>query len=146
MDGVKDEFQFFFSNGERLRRDAVSLTLAKLQRLKKLLETQTTFCFYSCSLLLMYDGCSSEARNCNCHPCDLQKATSSGNAIEVFSSVQKPECPGIVDVRLIDFAHVSKFPVDCVKNSADDGILFGLESLISILQTILQSSPVTLQD
>ena len=42
-----------------------------------------------------------------------------------------------VDVRLIDFAHASARSLSSQDREADEGILFGIENLISILNSIL---------
>lgn len=134
VDGVENELQFFFSNGACLRRDTVSLTVSKLQKLKSLLETQTTFCFYSCSLLLMYDGSVSINKD---HNSGDQKLEGGNPGTQELNS--ELGYPDGVDVRLIDFAHVTNRSNVSTMNHSDDGILFGLENLISILTSFLQT-------
>lgn len=137
-EGVRKELQFFFSNGVCVRQDAIRLTLVKLQRLKNLLETQKTFYFYSCSLLLMYDGESSEVKGDNLQDNCREKEIYSGHVIEELSKGDNAEGSENVDVRLIDFAHAAKRSTDSLKNSADEGILFGIENLISTLLLVLE--------
>lgn len=133
VDGVQNELQFFFSNGACLRVDAVKLTLDKLKKLKSLLETQTVFSFYSCSLLLMYDG-SYSVNKVDDSICTRQEERKLGTE----GSDSEAGFPDRVDVRLIDFAHVTnRVNIDSIDHS-DDGILFGLENLISILSAFLK--------
>ena len=132
VEGVKNELQFFFSNGVRLRGDAVKLTLNKLKKLKTLLETQTTFSFYSCSLLLMYDGNLSLTKD---NDSSNQEEKKTGNEV----SDSDLSYPDRVDVRLIDFAHVTNRVNKDTIDHSDDGIIFGLENLIAILSAFLKT-------
>ncbi|OQR66521.1 inositol hexakisphosphate kinase 1-like [Tropilaelaps mercedesae] len=47
----------FFHNGYTLRTDAIELILDKLVALRKAIEKQHSFRFYSSSLLIIYEGC-----------------------------------------------------------------------------------------
>ena len=134
VEGVKNELQFFFSNGVRLRGDAVQLTLNKLKKLKTLLETQTTFSFYSCSLLLMYDGSLSLTKDSD-STCSMQEERQPGDEM----SDSDLSYPDRVDVRLIDFAHVTNRVNKDTIDHSDDGIIFGLENLIAILSALLKT-------
>ena len=122
----------FFTNGDCLRTDAIKLVIEKLERLKKLLETQKTFYFFSCSLLLMYDGV---------RDISLVEENYSSQAMEGPSAENNYRCTN-VDVRLIDFAHASARSSVTSENEADEGILFGIENLISNLTSILEYQEV----
>lgn len=140
VEGVRNELQFFFSNGVCLRRDAIHLILTKLQRLKTLLETQKTFNFFACSLLLMYDGEVSEDKKgaCSFPESTIGKEIYSGHVIEELNKGHNAGRSENVDVRLIDFAHACKRSTENFKNCSDEGILFGLEKLISNLTSVLE--------
>ena len=143
VDGVNKELQFYFSNGVCVRKDAITLALDKLRSLQKLLETQKTFNFFACSLLLMYDGASAYAPvsmdnisfSTN-NTCSMDITWSSHNTEESNATIDTSD--GLkVDVRLIDFAHASARSHSSQDREADEGILFGIENLISILNSIL---------
>lgn len=139
-DGVLNELQFFFSDGACVRGAVVRLIIAKLQKLKSLLENQQTFNFFSCSLLLMYDSESSKEMEDTFPEESLEMKIHANHVAEELDTENNSRFSENVDVRLIDFAHASKRSADQYKNSADEGILFGLEKLISSLKSVLEES------
>jgi len=57
-EGLKHSLHDFFHNGRTLRTIAIEAVLNKLKKLKEAVEAQTSFRFYSTSLLISYEGCS----------------------------------------------------------------------------------------
>ncbi|KAG5676042.1 hypothetical protein PVAND_005897 [Polypedilum vanderplanki] len=52
----KKAIQDFFHNGVRLRTKVIEKVLARLEKLHTVIEQQSSYRFYSCSLLLVYEG------------------------------------------------------------------------------------------
>lgn len=147
----------FFHNGEELRKDAISLSIHKIRNILGWFEGQKQLHFYASSLLFVYEGSlhTTNAKNRSealkgqklnqAKPED--KSTSCGQVNcssihEAIHSVWKVNGYGPhslngtkeenVEVRMIDFAHV--FPCD----SSDDSYMYGLRSLLCVLEQILQ--------
>ncbi|KAL4655672.1 inositol hexakisphosphate kinase 1-like [Arapaima gigas] len=150
IEGFRQALYQFMHNGTQLRRDLLEPILCKLRSLKGVLERQASYRFYSSSLLIIYEGKEPEAET-------WQKAAEAlGNMDSTqlsLSSVnhavprQEPTLPSelhnlpppSVDVRMIDFAHSTfkGFRDDqTVHDGPDRGYVFGLESLIKILEGI----------
>lgn len=55
--GLRDSLRQFFHNGSTLRTFAIDSVLKKLKEMRKAVEQQTSFRFYSTSLLIAYEGC-----------------------------------------------------------------------------------------
>uniref|UniRef100_A0A6M2DD37 Kinase n=1 Tax=Xenopsylla cheopis TaxID=163159 RepID=A0A6M2DD37_XENCH len=55
-EGLKAALRTFFYNGFRLRTDIINRVLKRLVLLRKAIERQSSFRFYSCSLLVVYEG------------------------------------------------------------------------------------------
>ncbi|KAJ8314045.1 hypothetical protein KUTeg_008606, partial [Tegillarca granosa] len=121
----------------------------KLKSLHNILSNQKTFCFLSCSLLILYDGASSnytsqedlklEKNNdsrlsvCSGHP----NSNDQEEQINLLESLSDWPCKA--DVRLIDFAHtLLKSDISGQVDGYDCGLLNGLQNLIKILDQILQ--------
>ncbi|XP_028989195.1 inositol polyphosphate multikinase [Betta splendens] len=62
-DTIKDGLATFFHNGVRLRRDAVSASICRVQQILHWFESQRQLTFYASSLLFVYEGlpCSSSS-------------------------------------------------------------------------------------
>ncbi|XP_060062473.1 inositol hexakisphosphate kinase 1-like [Ylistrum balloti] len=159
-DGLRQALRQFFSNSLTLNIRELSRMVSKLRRLHHVLSTQHTFYFFSSSLLLFYDGYMDA-----CQYSDQSEAKGSeqtrGQSGEGFHgsgpSHNLPEslivenedklnqtcCDddiGTADVRMIDFGHtVLKSDVKEHQGGTEEGILFGLENLIEILQSIADS-------
>ncbi|KAI1279563.1 Inositol hexakisphosphate kinase 3 [Halotydeus destructor] len=56
-DGLKGALRQFFFNGNSLRTFAIDAVLKKLKAMRESVEQQTSFRFYSTSLLIAYEGC-----------------------------------------------------------------------------------------
>ncbi|XP_037068736.1 inositol hexakisphosphate kinase 1-like [Pollicipes pollicipes] len=116
VDGFKQALCQFIDNGSVLRTDLLGAMIARLSELRDVLQRQHSFRFFTSSLLVIYDG--QEPRH------------------DVPESSARVD----VDVRMIDFAHAThKDFDDPVQHSGpDQGFIFGVESLISVLKTVLQ--------
>uniref|UniRef100_A0A182J5G6 Kinase n=1 Tax=Anopheles atroparvus TaxID=41427 RepID=A0A182J5G6_ANOAO len=55
-DGFKGALHNFFHNGYRLREKVIAKVLDKLEQLRRVIEKQSSYRFYSCSLLIVYEG------------------------------------------------------------------------------------------
>ena len=138
----------FLYDGETMRTELLDPILNRLQELYKIIERQDTFRFYSSSLLIMYGGIDN-------HPkpeCSTSRGKSVQNSSEQDSDNSPcPNCThsvdeltetGLVDVRMIDFAHSthSGFQNDAPHKGIDQGYLFGLQNLITIFEDIQKRS------
>ena len=82
----------------------------------------------------MYDG-SLSVKKTHDSACPWPEGRQPGNE----GSDSELNFPDRVDVRLIDFAHVTnRVNIESIDHS-DDGILFGMENLISILSAFLKT-------
>ncbi|XP_055390406.1 uncharacterized protein LOC129619262 isoform X2 [Condylostylus longicornis] len=55
-DGFKNALRKFFYNGIKLRTKIINKVIQKLTQLRNVIEKQSSFRFYSCSLLIVYEG------------------------------------------------------------------------------------------
>ncbi|XP_057667072.1 uncharacterized protein LOC130900459 isoform X1 [Diorhabda carinulata] len=55
-DGFKNALCRFFDNGYGLRKTVIKKVISKLQKLRSVIEKQSCYRFYSCSLLIVYEG------------------------------------------------------------------------------------------
>ncbi|XP_055537670.1 uncharacterized protein LOC129725645 [Wyeomyia smithii] len=55
-DGFKGALHNFFHNGLKLRVKIITKVLDKLEQLRRVIEKQSSYRFYSCSLLIVYEG------------------------------------------------------------------------------------------
>lgn len=60
-EGFKGALHNFFHNGYKLRTKIIKLVLDKLESMKRVIERQSSYRFYSCSLLIVYEGEESES-------------------------------------------------------------------------------------
>lgn len=141
-EGLRDALHDFFHNGLTLSTIVIDAVLDKLHDLKEAVEQQTSFRFYSTSLLIAYEG---------------------SRRHDKFSRKSPPE----VDVRMIDFAHsiLATSRSNSPDNSSDDtvhplvfgpqtqeehegpdhGFLKGLNSLIRLLTEVREAERFHLQ-
>uniref|UniRef100_A0A8C6NNH4 Kinase n=1 Tax=Nothobranchius furzeri TaxID=105023 RepID=A0A8C6NNH4_NOTFU len=120
IEGFRQTLYQYLHSGKGLRRDLFEPILNKLRGLKAVLERQASYRFYSSSLLIIYEG-------------KVSLGLSS-----LLSAPVSPQ-PPLVDVRMIDFAHSTfkGFRGDtAVHDGPDRGYVFGLESLIQILESL----------
>lgn len=140
IEGFRHALQQYMHNGAQLRRDLFQPMLGKLRSLKAVLERQASYRFYSSSLLIIYEGKEPAAEG----PADREPGPEGPPpppARETQPAPAEP-APG-VDVRMIDFAHSTfkGFRDDqTVHDGPDMGYVFGLESLIRILEGIRDES------
>ncbi|KAJ8361015.1 hypothetical protein SKAU_G00175400 [Synaphobranchus kaupii] len=162
IDGFRHALHQFMHNGAQLRRDLFQPMLGKLRSLKAVLERQASYRFYSSSLLIIYEGKGPAPEG----PSERDPAPAPFPPVQGPSEAPPPPPPapqapadralplptqeppsephgGVpppsVDVRMIDFAHSTfkGFRDDqTVHDGPDRGYIFGLESLIKILEGI----------
>ncbi|CAN7998527.1 unnamed protein product [Ixodes pacificus] len=141
----------FFHDGFRLRSDLVGLVIQRLQALRKAVERQNSFRFYSSSLLIIYEGCDEED-DCSGHAStsgaeveleaglslDCSDESSLDSSLDSSSVSVRPrrEWRPRVDVRMIDFAHTTHEGYEgdtMVHQGPDAGYLLGLDNLLRLL-------------
>ncbi|KAF7693146.1 hypothetical protein HF521_008462 [Silurus meridionalis] len=130
IEGFRHALYQFMHNGAELRRDLFEPILNKLHSLTSVLERQASYRFYSSSLLIIYEGREPERAEAS-----SEKETTAGCQ---SPPPDPPPAPNI-DVRMIDFAHSTYkgFRDDqTVHDGPDQGYVFGLESLVNILEEI----------
>uniref|UniRef100_A0A667XTS2 Kinase n=1 Tax=Myripristis murdjan TaxID=586833 RepID=A0A667XTS2_9TELE len=126
IEGFRHALYQYMHNGQGLRRDLFEPILSKLRSLKAVLERQASYRFYSSSLLIIYEGKEPEG-----------PAVPNTEQHAACSPPPPPQQPPLVDVRMIDFAHSTfkGFRGDtAVHDGPDRGYVFGLESLVRILE------------
>ncbi|XP_029103640.1 inositol hexakisphosphate kinase 1 isoform X2 [Scleropages formosus] len=150
IEGFRHALYQFMHNGTQLRRDLLEPMLGKLRSLKAVLEKQASYRFYSSSLLIIYEGKEPEAeswQNAGDAPGNIDPTQVAPPSADCAIPRQEPTLPSerwnlpppSVDVRMIDFAHSTfkGFRDDqTVHDGPDRGYVFGLESLIRILEGI----------
>lgn len=149
-DGLREALHDFFHNGLVLKVAAIVSVVKRLKSLREAIEKQTSFRFYSTSLLIAYEGAND--------PCHLMHHSDP----DLPHPHPHPHHAARTDVKLIDFAHsivAASSPrghglsVPSSTNSSllsgsssssshhhqgpDQGFLKGLNSLIRLLQEIL---------
>ncbi|NXC23445.1 IP6K3 kinase, partial [Campylorhamphus procurvoides] len=122
-EGFGQALRQFLSTGNRLRSELLEPIVLRLRALLSVIRKQSSYRFYSSSLLIIYEG---------------QELKESAAPSEHHFPFPKTS-PCRVDVRMIDFAHTtfkgsksSPTPYD----GPDHGYIFGLENLIKILQSL----------
>ncbi|XP_075237581.1 inositol hexakisphosphate kinase [Lycorma delicatula] len=55
-EGFKGALYRFFHNGYSLRQHAILKVISRLEKLRRVIEKQSSYRFYSCSLLIVYEG------------------------------------------------------------------------------------------
>ncbi|XP_035244263.1 inositol hexakisphosphate kinase 1 [Anguilla anguilla] len=161
IEGFRAALYQFMHNGAQLRRDLFHPMLGKLRSLKAVLERQASYRFYSSSLLIIYEGkepgpegpperepAQGPAEGPAHPPAPLPAADRAQELppppSEPRGVAPPPHPPPSVDVRMIDFAHSTfkGFRDDqTVHDGPDRGYIFGLESLIKILEGIRDELP-----
>lgn len=126
MEGFRQALSQFLHDGIRLRTELLEPILRRLQALLTVIRSQSSYRFYSSSLLIIYDG---EPPQTAPAPQTTQGSTSGSTSGD----------PAKVDVRMIDFAHTTykgSWNEGTTYEGPDPGYIFGLENLIGILRDI----------
>ncbi|KFP85553.1 Inositol hexakisphosphate kinase 3, partial [Acanthisitta chloris] len=130
-EGFRQTLRQFLCNGNHLRTDVLEPIILRLKALLSVIRKQSSYRFYSSSLLIIYDG---------------QEPKESTAALDHHLPFPPPRralpraaSPSRVDVRMIDFAHTTfqgskSNPIP--HDGPDHGYIFGLENLIKILQNL----------
>ncbi|NWS43550.1 IP6K3 kinase, partial [Probosciger aterrimus] len=130
-EGFRQTLRQFLCNGNRLQMDLLEPIVLRLKALLSVIRKQSSYRFYSSSLLIIYDG---------------QEPKENTAPLDNHLHLQKTNCAtshgthhSRVDVRMIDFAHTTFKGSKCnhtTYDGPDHGYIFGLENLIKILQNI----------
>uniref|UniRef100_A0A8C3D102 Kinase n=1 Tax=Corvus moneduloides TaxID=1196302 RepID=A0A8C3D102_CORMO len=146
IEGFRNALYQYLHNGIELRKDLFEPVLAKLRSLKAVLERQASYRFYSSSLLIIYDGKDSRAGMLGERRPEARLKRVDGSVPEASrggSSEPGSSAQPKVDVRMIDFAHSTfkGFRDDpTVHDGPDMGYVFGLESLINIMEQMREEN------
>ncbi|XP_016074195.1 PREDICTED: inositol hexakisphosphate kinase 3 [Miniopterus natalensis] len=130
VEGFRQALYQFLHDGTRLRTELLGPIQRQLQALLSVIKSQSSYRFYSSSLLVIYDGQE-----------PLERAPGSLHPQEAPQTAPR-SCPGglpKVDIRMIDFAHTTykgSWNEHSTYNGPDPGYIFGLENLIHVLQDI----------
>ncbi|NWT58940.1 IP6K3 kinase, partial [Erythrocercus mccallii] len=124
-EGFRQTLRQFLCNGNQLRTDLLEPIVLRLKALLAVIRKQSSYRFYSSSLLIIYDG--QEHKESADHHLPFPKTHGTN--------------PSRVDVRMIDFAHTTfkgskSNPNPTPHDGPDHGYIFGLENLIKILQSL----------
>ncbi|KAM5263489.1 inositol hexakisphosphate kinase 3 [Ctenodactylus gundi] len=130
VEGFRQALCQFLHNGSRLRTELLGPILHRLQALLSVIKGQSSYRFYSSSLLIIYDGQELLERSpCSLHLQEAPQKTLSDPSADLSK----------VDIRMIDFAHTTykgSWNEPTTYDGPDPGYIFGLENLIAILQDI----------
>ncbi|XP_045691646.1 inositol hexakisphosphate kinase 3 [Phyllostomus hastatus] len=130
VEGFRQALYQFLHDGTRLRTELLGPIQHQLQALLLVIRSQTSYRFYSSSLLIIYDGQEPlERAPSGLHPQEAPQ-TAHGSSPRGFPKV---------DIRMIDFAHTTykgSRNEHTTYDGPDPGYIFGLENLIQILQDI----------
>ncbi|NXF97235.1 IP6K3 kinase, partial [Eubucco bourcierii] len=130
-EGFRQTLRQFLCNGNQLRTELLEPIVLRLKALLSVIRKQSSYRFYSSSLLIIYDG---------------QEHKESTAALGNHLHFPRTNCTppqgtqhSRVDVRMIDFAHTTFKGSKCnhtTYDGPDQGYIFGLENLIKILQSL----------
>ncbi|KAJ9588233.1 hypothetical protein L9F63_018397, partial [Diploptera punctata] len=70
-EGFKQALYRFFHNGFHLRNQVIRKVITRLEELRRAIERQSSYRFYSCSLLIVYEGYEWDVDDCSASPSDL---------------------------------------------------------------------------
>ncbi|XP_013812968.2 inositol hexakisphosphate kinase 3 [Apteryx mantelli] len=132
-EGFRQTLHQFLCNGNHLRTDLLEPIILQLKALLSVIRKQSSYRFYSSSLLIIYDGLENKE---NATPLDNHLQ---GHFQKTYCTMSHGTGHSKVDVRMIDFAHTTFKGSKCnhtTYDGPDHGYIFGLENLIKILQNI----------
>ncbi|XP_004673444.1 PREDICTED: inositol hexakisphosphate kinase 3 [Condylura cristata] len=130
VEGFRQALHQFLHDGTRLRTELLGPIQHQLRALLSVIKSQSSYRFYSSSLLIIYDGQ------------ELPASTSGGPLPQEALHPAPGSSPGElakVDIRMIDFAHTTykgSWNEHTTHDGPDPGYIFGLENLIQILGAI----------
>ncbi|KAM6310906.1 inositol hexakisphosphate kinase 3 [Podargus strigoides] len=130
-EGFRQTLRQFLCNGNHLRTDLLEPIILRLKALLSVIRKQSSYRFYSSSLLIIYDG---QEHKENTVPLDNHLHFQKTNCTPSHGAHHSR-----ADVRMIDFAHTTFQGSKCnhtTYDGPDHGYIFGLENLIKILQSI----------
>nr|XP_019594411.1 PREDICTED: inositol hexakisphosphate kinase 3 [Rhinolophus sinicus] len=129
-EGFRQALYQFLHNGTRLRTELLEPIQRQLRALLSVIRSQSSYRFYSSSLLIIYDGQELlEGSLGSPHPREAPQ-TAHGSSLGDLAKV---------DIRMIDFAHTTykgSWNEHTTYDGPDPGYIFGLENLIQIMQDI----------
>lgn len=139
--GFEEALRMFFDNGEIFRCELICCFIQKLKAVLDVMEKDLcSYRFYNSSLLLVYEGEGARYSRIGKMDCFMNP---SDNHSTLDGSLEQCTCECTseqMDIRMIDFAHVSRDDSHADKSSCDTcpdkGYIFGLKSLIRILRKI----------
>ncbi|XP_060070748.1 inositol hexakisphosphate kinase 1-like [Ylistrum balloti] len=156
--GLRQVLRQFFNRSHMLNVHLVARMISKLRRLRLVLSTQDKFYFFGSSLLLFYDGYIDTALHLDhsksAHRCSDRMSKQSehlyehaprdqkdGGKREAFEmeAILQSQCDA-ADARLIDFGRAvqkSEMKERSLGVEFEEGLLFGLDNLICILQSMV---------
>ncbi|XP_066134354.1 inositol hexakisphosphate kinase 3 [Saccopteryx bilineata] len=126
VEGFRQALYQFLHDGTRLRTELLGPILGRLRALLAVIRSQSSYRFYSSSLLIIYDGQ------------EPLEGAPGGLQPQEARQVGHGALP-MVDIRMIDFAHTTykgSWNEHTIYDGPDPGYIFGLENLIQILQDI----------
>ncbi|KAG8512132.1 Inositol hexakisphosphate kinase 3 [Galemys pyrenaicus] len=132
VEGFRQALYQFLHNGTRFRTELLEPIQHQLRALLSVIKSQSSYRFYSSSLLIIYDGQELPERTTGGpHPQEaLQPQPAHGSSPGELAKV---------DIRMIDFAHTTykgSWNEHTTHDGPDPGYIFGLENLIQILRDI----------
>ncbi len=139
--GLEEALRMFFDNGEIFCCELICCFIQKLKDVLDVMEKDLcSYRFYNSSLLLVYEGegtwySRKGGTDCFTNPSD-NHSTHHGSLEQCTCKCSNEQ----MDIRMIDFAHVSRDDSHTDKSSCDTcpdkGYILGLKSLIRILRKI----------
>ncbi|XP_066997518.2 uncharacterized protein Ip6k isoform X2 [Anabrus simplex] len=90
-EGFKGALYRFFHNGYELRTQVIRRVVTKLEELRRAIERQSSYRFYSCSLLVVYEGCEwDHSKACVVPRCQTESRSNPSSTLD--SSFQSDIC------------------------------------------------------
>ncbi|KAM6182570.1 inositol hexakisphosphate kinase 3 [Erethizon dorsatum] len=129
-EGFRQALCQFLHNGARRRTELLQPILHRLQALLAVIRSQSSYRFYSSSLLVIYDGQE---------PLEMTAGGQHPPEAPQMAPGVSPRGLAKVDIRMIDFAHATykgSWKELTTYDGPDPGYIFGLENLIGILRDI----------
>lgn len=139
--GFKETLGTFFYNGKTFRCELIDCFVKKLETFLQVMEQDLkSYRFYNSSLLLVYEGEVDRIVRDSSKECSVNSpytgCSMAMNPAEQCTCTSHDQ----IDIRMIDFAHVSRDDITRLNPSCsadpDEEYIFGLKSLIRILQEI----------